>query len=388
MRRCAQRVNAGVALVTVVASACDAIIGLRDPIESSDAAAPEGGTSPDAGAPDSAGDAAAQSGCDVGATVCFGSCTMLDSDHLNCGRCGRSCLGTACVGGLCRPGTLTTGEPVRGVIVGNAVVWMTDHGLFTGEVPLNGAVPPPPTAIYTTDAGPLRSFALGPVGTYFVAVAPGDTILAVQSDAGPETVVDDAGDPVSIAINYLPTVVDWASSDPSATSIMQTTRDGAVPFVWLDAGSRPCGLTGGTDGLMWTSTSGTFAAPWEDGSARQQLTSTADFQVVEAIGQAVVAQNGDRFDLTLFDVGPPPTSTALVPGAHARAVAFDPGALPYAQVYFAAEGIFRVDTGGSPPTLIAPGSVPDECHVPQMALTDHYVLWVDRDTQQLTYVAR
>jgi hypothetical protein len=78
---------------------------------------------------------------------------------------------------------------------------------------------------------------------------------------------------------------------------------------------------------------------------------------------------------------------ASSPHGQRLAQAFDPGGVPGA-VYFAAEGIFETDTNGSPAVLIAPGAVPDECHVPQMGLTEHHVLWVDRDTQQLTYVAR
>jgi hypothetical protein len=260
---------------------------------------------------------------------------------------------------------------------------MTDHGLFTGEVPLNGSAPPPPTAIFTTDAGPLRSFALGPVGTYYVAVAPGDTILAVTPDAGSETVVEDAGDPLSMATTFLPTIVYFASSDPSGASVMRTTPDGAAPFARLDAGSQPCGLTAGTEFLAWTSASGTFIVPWK-GGARQQLTSAYDFQAVEASGWAIVAESAGRSDIAIFALGAPLAATPLVPGARAHALVLDPSG----SLYFAAEGIFQTDTSGSGPALLAAGAVPDECHVPQMALTDHHVLWVDRDTQQLMYVVR
>ncbi len=40
-------------------------------------------------------------GCAVGKQVCESGCVDLDSDPGNCGRCGKSCLPGACVGGAC-----------------------------------------------------------------------------------------------------------------------------------------------------------------------------------------------------------------------------------------------------------------------------------------------
>jgi hypothetical protein len=208
--------------------------------------------------------------------------------------------------------------------------------------------------------------------------------LAVTPDAGSKTLVEDVGDLFSITTTFLPTTVYFASSDPSGESVMRTTWDGAAPFARFDAGSQPCALAAGTDLLAWTSASGTFVVPW-GGGARQQLTNAYDFQAVEeASGRAIVAESAGHSDIAIFDLGPPPASTALVPGAGAHALVLDPSG----PLYFAAEGIFHTDTAGSAPALLAPGAVPDECHVPQMALTAYHVLWVDRETQQLMYVAR
>ena len=48
------------------------------------------------------------------------SCGDVQSAPLNCGRCGHSCLGGACVAGKCQPVTLVTGEPGLGAVAVDA----------------------------------------------------------------------------------------------------------------------------------------------------------------------------------------------------------------------------------------------------------------------------
>jgi hypothetical protein len=96
-----------------------------------------------------------------------------------------------------------------------------------------------------------------------------------------------------------------------------------------------------------------------------------------------VAVNGGGFDLIAFSLSSGGTQT-LVPGAHAKALATSYGG---DTLYFAAEGIYRVPVSGGAPTLLAVGLVPDECHVPVLAADGLFVYWVDRDTNQVMYVA-
>jgi hypothetical protein len=380
------------ASVAAVACACDALIGLHDPVEIDDAAADGGARSgleawvpvPPGASPD------VQSGTDCAdMTMCHGQCVDLATNALNCGQCQHQCLGTDCVGGLCRPATLTHGDPVRGVIGGTSPVWMTDHAVFTVKIALNGSAQPEPTLLFATDAGPLRSV-VGGWGGVDVAVAPGDDIVELLVPPGPKTIAEDAGDPLSLASG--PAGLWWASSDPSVDAITGASagRDAAASLS-VPSGSRPCSLATANAGVAWTSAYGTFLLP-PGADASIQLTPHAfDYAVVPSSGSVIVAENGDRFDLTIFQMqgSAPPEAAPLVVAAHARAVVIsDPTNLGAGDVYFASEGIFRTDSSGTTPVLLAAGAVPDECHVPQMALTDEFVVWVDRDTQQLMYVLR
>jgi hypothetical protein len=46
--------------------------------------------------------------CAAGSVCCGGGCANLQTDGMNCGVCGHSCLGGACTGGKCQPVTLAT----------------------------------------------------------------------------------------------------------------------------------------------------------------------------------------------------------------------------------------------------------------------------------------
>lgn len=104
------------AVVGMLASALGAAVSCGSPYGSDAEPAPaaEGGSPIDAGA-----DA-------VTTTACDGS--RVASDTLHCGRCGHSCLGGACVGGVCQPFEIgrSSGELVLDVAVNAThVLWMT-----------------------------------------------------------------------------------------------------------------------------------------------------------------------------------------------------------------------------------------------------------------------
>jgi hypothetical protein len=62
-----------------------------------------------------------------------GNCGDTTSDGLNCGSCGHSCLGDACVGSLCQPTVLVSGiDPPQGLVVDTSTVWwVTDTFVFS-----------------------------------------------------------------------------------------------------------------------------------------------------------------------------------------------------------------------------------------------------------------
>src|SRR5438046_9066610 len=61
----------------------------------------------DAGVVDLGGDA---SMCMPNQTLCPSGCADLESDPLNCGRCGHGCRGGDCGGGVCQPIKLAQGN--------------------------------------------------------------------------------------------------------------------------------------------------------------------------------------------------------------------------------------------------------------------------------------
>jgi hypothetical protein len=397
------RCSAAVAAALSVACGCNALVGLHDPVQSVDAGdATDGGddvTSPtpeagpaEATLPDVRSDVGSGVPCGEGLSVCSNACVNIATDRYNCGRCAHDCKATPCVAGLCQVGQLTNGEPVRGVVaVLGGIVWMTDHGVFSASIRGNGAIPVP-ILLVVVDGGPVRAFLPPPSlptdAGVAVAVAPGDTILG-PGELSP-IITTDAGDPVSFlpwSIGYL-----WASSDPSANAIMYgDTQSAPQPFVALTPGSRPCSLLSGSAGVYWTSAYGTFFMPYSGTSSPVRVTTNAfDFALAQAYAGMVVAENGGTFDLALYTPQTEtslPALTTLVAGANARSVVAD--GTPNGPVYFASEGIYRTDSTGSTPVLVAGGGVSPECHAPQMALSqDGYVLWVDRDTQQVMYVAQ
>lgn len=77
----------------------------------------------------SGGGGSSSSGAGTGGSGAGGGCaadTM--TDPLNCGTCGRSCLGAACEGGLCASTLIASGTARSLAVSGQAVVWGTATG--------------------------------------------------------------------------------------------------------------------------------------------------------------------------------------------------------------------------------------------------------------------
>jgi hypothetical protein len=388
------------AVAATVAAACNSVIGLHEPIElapdaGDDAAIVDGSTADgprrEGGAfTDARNDGSSDEGlvpCPPGATVCDDFCTLIDSDPQNCGSCHRDCLGGACIGGLCEVQVATQGEPVRGVVGPQQLLWMTDRAVFSAQPSIFGVQSP--TRVFTTDGGPLRSIAPPPAGwpwLAILAVAPGDDILMVTEDGGAFSLVADAGDPVGLAASH--DWLYWSSSDPSAAAILGVSGFAPVvtPVAALAPNDDACSLAAGSFGVTWTSSRGTFVAAPDGGVLRQITANAFDFAVAAGDGYVVVSENDGKFDLTLYDLAQP-LKKVLVVGAYAKAVAIDTadGGL----VYYASNGIYATSKDGlSGPRLVAPGTVADGCRVPVLAVVGNYVFWVDRDTNQLVYVAQ
>jgi hypothetical protein len=90
------------------------------------------------------------------ATACAGACTDLQSDPVNCGSCGHSCLGGACDAGSCQPVVLQSGlaGPTLVMVSGSSVFWDYGSGLGISQSSVNGG------AVTTTDTATTGLFQL------------------------------------------------------------------------------------------------------------------------------------------------------------------------------------------------------------------------------------
>ena len=70
--------------------------------------------------------------------TCSNSCTDKNTDNLNCGSCGHSCLGGTCATGMCQPITLASGRTAPWALAVNTsgVYWLETKAVQA--VPLNG----------------------------------------------------------------------------------------------------------------------------------------------------------------------------------------------------------------------------------------------------------
>jgi hypothetical protein len=86
-------------------------------------------------------------------TQCKDACVDLQTDSANCGTCGHGCLGAACVGGLCQPITLASGQGTPWSIALDAtnVYWANYASGTVNKQPIGGG---PTTALASGLAEP------------------------------------------------------------------------------------------------------------------------------------------------------------------------------------------------------------------------------------------
>jgi hypothetical protein len=119
------------ALLVLAVPACAAVIGIKDLIPGEDLT--EGGAGGDGTTPgDDGGDPNRDGGGGGGETDGDAggvNCTDADiasNSNLHCGRCGHSCLGGACEGGVCQPIPIATGQGnVGGLVIDETHVYWT-----------------------------------------------------------------------------------------------------------------------------------------------------------------------------------------------------------------------------------------------------------------------
>jgi sugar lactone lactonase YvrE len=142
--------------------------------------------------------------CESGYADCDGQrgngCELrTTSDSLNCGRCGRSCLGAACQDGRCAPIILASATEPFAVAVDGEFVFYTATDA-TGElcrVPKNGGSV---ESLSTEEADP-RFVALDETHVYWTNYANGSVRRARKDGSSRETLRGDAGTPLGLALH-------------------------------------------------------------------------------------------------------------------------------------------------------------------------------------------
>jgi hypothetical protein len=196
--------------------------------------------------------------CGTGLSCCAASCHDLTSDPNNCGACARSCLGAACISGVCQPVTLAAVDAgITALAVDLTSVYWTSlnsdgsPGVF--KVPLGGGsvvqlsnqdvsaqaqgigIAVDGTNVYWTDDVGTNSSTLRavPVG--------GGTTATVASNA-PEGVAVDANN------------VYWAAgpATPNSGAIMKMPKSGGTPVALASGLASPLGIAVNSTSVFWT----------------------------------------------------------------------------------------------------------------------------------------
>jgi hypothetical protein len=128
-----RRQHLGLAFVLLVVPACAAVIGIKDLIPGDESNNPDGGPGSQDAPPGQGNDQFTnndgpitpgdEDGGDGGLFACDAD---INASALHCGRCGHSCLGGGCEGGLCQPVAIAQGlGTVGGVVINDTHVYFT-----------------------------------------------------------------------------------------------------------------------------------------------------------------------------------------------------------------------------------------------------------------------
>jgi hypothetical protein len=353
------------AIIAVIALgwACEKTDFRATPPEALDAGAPEASTEAgwiEAGAVDAVG---GDSGVIDAAT-----CSDTDSDPLNCGRCGHSCLGGACVAGACRPAKLANGAAdARAVAVtAQHVYWAEATSGDIKRVPIAGgtaelvvATGQAPAAIavdgdriFWTDqtrlgmhllANPPSSFtsttlpgsAFGLVvrsGTVYVATHdPGNTIESFDRNLASHIVIaGNQGDPLSIAVDA--TNAYWPSLNMDQIRYARLPNMSNTALVTNVFQPRSVALFGAA--VYWTAGTAIGRAPIATGIATDLVIGEGNALSIAVDASGIYWMDAGRGLLRKLPLGggPPVTLVSNVPQGSVhmnQAVALAPDAVYY-----------------------------------------------------------
>jgi len=250
--------------------ACAAVIGIKDLIPGTEDdlidSGSDGTPSPndDGGGPSSPMDA---SDADAGALDCINDADALKDNPDHCGRCGHSCLGGGCEGGVCQPIAIATGQGTVGPVAidGTHVYWSSfSTNTIARVVKTGGAIQP---ISQSPNVGNTRSIAVSAQHIYwgnddFINTVVNRCPLTGCGAAVPEKIAD-ADRPVGVALSA--THVYWC--DRNANVIQRRAfTGGAVELVGRAQGAGPWALAVDQQQAFWVGDfSGEAQSHYSDG---------------------------------------------------------------------------------------------------------------------------
>jgi len=202
------------------------------------------------------GDPDAEPGCVSGLVDCdfdmTNGCEDLKTDPAHCGKCGRDCLGGACVDGSCQPVQLATKlSHVYTVIQGDGFIYgASGAGGAVWKVPMAGCVDPSTCAEILSSPGEFyRGLAMDSDALFF-ADSPAGRVMRVGKDGQGECVLA-SGETYAWGIAVDATYVYWSARGANAIKRRSKTCGAATPEVLVAQTDEPEFLTLDATGLYW-----------------------------------------------------------------------------------------------------------------------------------------
>jgi hypothetical protein len=356
-----------VVLAAVVVAGCGKVAPAAAP-EMADAA---GDPPPDAtgmtDGPDGAPDADATA---PDASACSNVDTT--SDGNNCGACGHTCGGGACVASACQPVALATGQhtPIGLAVDATNIYWTTSDGNVM-KAPISGGAA---TVLAAGQRSPW-GIAVDAANVYWANAASLGQVMTVPIAGGEPTVlVDQQRRPVHLAV--ADGVLYWANQ--LAGTVMSVPVTGGTPTLLADKQGQLVAITVESRTLYWSSigqgvirslplgTGGTIATIADDQDAAALFVRDA------TVYWANVELVNDVASVFKLPAGGEPVALGSGPGPYA--------AVADAQhVYWTDETagtVTKVPVGGGDATVIAK----DQASVSELAIDGANLYWLNAGT--------
>ncbi len=282
------------------------------------------------------------------------SCTQEGGERENCGACGHSCLGGACISGLCQPFALVTGQNTPDAILLDATsVYWVNKVPDTGKVLKVAKTGGPPMTIAAMQNNP-SSLALDGTFVYWTNfVNNGNVAKAPVSASGFVIVLaSNQNQPRSIVVDGATGTAYWTNFGNGTLSQVNLANNASKAIFFGQSG--PSGLANDADNLYWTNANdGTVRR-----GTRQQNVSTVGSG--KGIPLRLVVDTTSAFWTTATGVSvltaplPSGATVTLASGLIANAWGI---ALSGPDVYFTANGpngaVLKVPRAGGAVTTVA-----------------------------------